>query len=176
MYALKNRDNDGTATSAEISLAFFNQQGARHGRTMDDRTADDKIAVAIRGTIGNGCPVNFERVFRHDQTKLRRDKMLQHSTEILCTGILTLAFFRLLKQFIQICSDSFRRVCSQNERLISKVFTHLLGPKVLDHGKIHGFFCIPFVQKVHVLNHQAHATPAGSPAFGGQLLGNAVFF
>ena len=107
MYTLKNRDDDRVAASAEIGLTFFNQQRAGHGRTMDNRAADDKITVAIRGTVSHRRSMDFKRIFRHNQTELRRYKVLQHSTEILRAWILLLALFRLLKQFVQICADRF---------------------------------------------------------------------
>lgn len=93
--------------------------------------------------------------------------MLQHCAEILRAGILLLTLLRLLEQIVQVCADCFGCVGGQDERLISKVFAHLLGPKVLDHRKIYRFLRIPCIQKVHIFNHQAHAAPAGSSAFGG---------
>ena len=66
MYALENRDNNGVATGAEIGFTFFNQQRAGHSRTVNDRIANDKIAVAICGTVGHGGSVDFKRTFRQD--------------------------------------------------------------------------------------------------------------
>ena len=99
MYALKNRDDNRMATGAEVSLALFDQQRARHGRAMDNRATDDKITIAIRGTVSYRSTVDFKRIFRHNQTELCGYKVLQHSAEILRAWILLLTLFRLFKQF-----------------------------------------------------------------------------
>lgn len=97
MYALKNRDDNGMATGAEVSPALFDQQRARHGRAMNNRVANDKVAVAIRRAVGYGSTVDFKRIFRKNQAKFRCHKMLQHCAEILCSGVLLLTLFRLIK-------------------------------------------------------------------------------
>lgn len=66
MYALKNRDDNGITTGAEVSPALFDQQRTRHGRAMDNRAANDKIAVAIRRAVGYGGTVDFKRIFQQN--------------------------------------------------------------------------------------------------------------
>ena len=66
MYTLKNRDDNGITTGTEVRSALFDQQRARHGRAMDNRVANNKIAIAIRRAVNYGGTVDFKRIFRQN--------------------------------------------------------------------------------------------------------------
>ena len=167
MYPVKNCNDDGMTPPAHIGFALLYQQRTGHCRTMDDGTVNNEISATFGRSIGNGSAMYLKRAFRHDEAEFCRHQMLQHCSKILCSRILRLALLSLLKQLIQIRANRFGGIRRKHKRLVTEIFFYLLRPKRFNNRKLNSFFRIPRIEKINILNHNAHASPAGSAALRG---------